>query len=300
MRTSLLALTALAGAVTSAFASPEPTMAKVVKRADATKPTDVEILNYALTLEFLERNFYADVLKKFSVAAFKKAGYPASVRERFVQLAKEESNHVNFLVGALGDAAVSDCSYVFGLSSPKAVVATARLLENVGVAAYLGAAGDITEPAYLAAAASILTVEARHASYLNSISGQSGFPTSYDSGLNYAQVYSLAAPLILPNTCGAGALPPSIQAFPALTFVTKIPRAGHKSALQFAEKEGYTGDYYAAIISNGATEYVKVGIKQTINVPKDVAGLSFVVITTSPDTLSDDNTVAGPAALYLP
>lgn len=50
-----------------------------------------EILNYALTLEYLERNFYADVLKKFSAAAFKKAGYPAQVRERFVLQAKQEA-----------------------------------------------------------------------------------------------------------------------------------------------------------------------------------------------------------------
>ncbi|GAA5822568.1 hypothetical protein JCM11251_006381 [Rhodosporidiobolus azoricus] len=299
VRTAFLSLAALAAGVVSAFASPEATMDKVVKRQTAAKPTDVEILNYALTLEYLERNFYANVLKKFSAAAFRKAGFADTVRERFAALAEQEADHVRFLETALGEAAVSDCSYIFGLSSPKAVVATARLLENVGVAAYLGAAGDITEPAYLAAAASILTVEARHASYLNEINGASGFPEPYDSGLNYAQVYSLAAPLIIPNTCGAGALPPSIKAFPALTVVTKTPRAGRKSALSFAPLAGYTGDYYGAFIAGGSTTYVKVGEKQTINVPKGLSGLTYLVITTSPDALSNDNTVAGPGVLYL-
>jgi len=42
------------------------------------------------------------------------------------------SHSVQLLEGALGSAKVGDCSYIFGLSSPKAVVATARLLENVG------------------------------------------------------------------------------------------------------------------------------------------------------------------------
>ncbi|GAA5864962.1 hypothetical protein JCM8547_004250 [Rhodosporidiobolus lusitaniae] len=293
---SVFALLTLAASAVSAFASPEQGMAKVVKRA---APTDVEILNYALTLEFLERNFYADVLKKFSAADFKKAGYASTVRERLVQIASHERDHVNFLVSALGDAAVGDCTYAFGLSSPKAALATARLLENVGVAAYLGAAGDISTPAYLAAAASILTVEARHASGLNEINGVSGYPAAYDSGLTYAQVYTLAAPLIIPNTCGVGALPSSIQAFPPLTLKTKIPRAGHKSALSFAPLEGYTGDYYGVFITGGQQIYRKVGAQQTIDVPKGISGLTFLVITTSPNALDASNTVAGPGVVYL-
>ncbi|GAA6017169.1 hypothetical protein JCM10207_002559 [Rhodosporidiobolus poonsookiae] len=301
MKATFVSLATLAvGAISALAGAPEAAtgMNKVAKRADA-KPTDVEILNYALTLEYLERNFYANVLKKFNAAAFKKAGYSAEVHARFVQLAKQEAEHASFLATALGDAAVTDCTYLFGLSSPKAAVATARLLENVGVAAYLGAAGDITTPAYLAAAASILTVEARHASYLNEINDASGFPATYDSGLNYAQVYSLAAPLIIPNTCGAGALPASIKAFPALTVVTKVPRAGHKSALQFAPLAGYTGAYYGAFISGGQTIFAPVGAQQTINVPKGLSGLTYLVITTSPDTLDNSNTVAGPGVLYL-
>ncbi|GJN93558.1 hypothetical protein Rhopal_006615-T1 [Rhodotorula paludigena] len=303
MRTAFLSLAALASFAASAFAAPQG-MDKVLKRnndgkASSGKPSDVEILNYALTLEFLERNFYADVLKKFDANAFKQAGYSATVRERFVALAEQEASHVNFLVNALGEAAVTDCTYVFGLSSPKAVVATARLLENTGVAAYLGAAGDISDPAYLAAAASILTIEARHASYLNEINGATGFPAAYDSGLNYAQVYSIAAPLIVPNTCGAGALPKSIQVFPTLTWLTKKPRAGSKSAIKFTPKSGYSGDYYVAFIWGGKTQYAKVGEQQTVNVPKDLVGLIYAVVTTSSSALDNSNTVAGPGVFYL-
>lgn len=300
MKSTVLALSAIAALATSAFAAPEATMEKVIMKRQNAKPSDVEILNYALTLEYLERNFYADVLKKFSAAAFKKAGYPAQVRERFVLQAKQEAEHVQLLEGALGSAKVGDCSYIFGLSSPKAVVATARLLENVGVAAYLGAAPDIENKAYLSVAGSILTVEARHASYLNEAQGAVGFPETYDSPLTYAQVYSLAAPLIIPGTCDAGALPSSITAFPALTIVTAVPRAGHKSAIKFAEKEGYSGEYYGAFIADNQIQYVKIDkATQTVNVPKGLSGLTYLVVTTAADSVANDVTVAGPGVLYL-
>ncbi|GAA5847621.1 hypothetical protein JCM3766R1_000814 [Sporobolomyces carnicolor] len=301
MKSSLIALGSVLALATSAFAHPEQGMAKVISKRDAQKPNDVEILNFALTLEYLERNFYSDVLKKFSAADFKKAGYSADVRENFQRLAIQEADHVRFLGSALGNAKVQSCKYIFGLSSPKAVVATARLLENVGVAAYSGAAPDIQDKGYLAAAASILTIEARHASYLNNANGASGFPNAYDSALSYDQVYSLAAPLIIPNSCGAGgSLPPGLQAFPALTIVTKTPRSGHKSALKFAEKANYDGDYYGAFIADGTTQYVKIDkATQTINVPKGLEGLVYLVITTAGDSVASDKTVAGPGVMYL-
>lgn len=80
---------------------------------------------------------------------------------------------------------------------------TSRILENVGSSAYLGAAPDVTSKAYLAAAGSVLTIEARHSAYLNEVSaGDTGFPVAFEQSLNYAQVYSLAAPFIVADSCG--------------------------------------------------------------------------------------------------
>nr|WAS30621.1 hypothetical protein [Rhodosporidiobolus colostri] len=303
------ALVAVAGllSATSALAAPEVGMAKVVKRADGT-PTDVEILNYALTLEFLERRFYADVVAKFDAAAFKKAGYPATVYSRLTLLAKQEAEHVAFLAGALGTAGVGECKYAFGLTTPKAALATARLLENVGVAAYLGAAGDISTPAYLAAAASILTVEARHASYLNEENNVPGFPATYDSGYVvrvfalFFLFYTLASPLIVPGSCGAGALPASIQAFPAVTVTTKTARSGHRANISFPLKAGYTGSYYAAFITSGATTFAPVQFgpdsKVTVSVPKGLSGLTYILISTSA-TLADNEHTAAFGTIFL-
>lgn len=76
-----------------------------------------------------------------------------------VQLAAEEADHVSFLSGALAAPSKTPCSYEFtaATASIETFLATARVLENVGTSAYLGAAPAITSKAYLAAAGSILT-----------------------------------------------------------------------------------------------------------------------------------------------
>ena len=74
----------------------------VTKRTPAAGgPTDVEILNYALTLEYLERDFYAEGLSKYSAADFKKAGFSQTVYDRFKMIGAQEKDHVAFLVSLL-------------------------------------------------------------------------------------------------------------------------------------------------------------------------------------------------------
>ena len=76
---------------------------------------DVEVLNFALSLELLEREFYKRGLSRYSKEDFKKAGYPAWVRGRFEQIYEHEKTHVQFLESALTAAGadyVKPCEYI--------------------------------------------------------------------------------------------------------------------------------------------------------------------------------------------
>ena len=86
----------------------------------------------------------------------------------------------------------------------------ARLVENVGVTAYLGAAHIITDPIILTAAGSILTVEARHQTILNVLNAGTAIPQAFDFALTPNEVLALAGPFI--SGCDLG-----IPANPSLT-----------------------------------------------------------------------------------
>lgn len=60
----------------------------------------------------------------------------------------------------------------------------------MGITAYRGAAPALTSPDFLSVAASILSIEARHSSYLNDVSGISPFPNAYDAALTVNQVFT--------------------------------------------------------------------------------------------------------------
>ncbi|MBK5220330.1 MAG: ferritin-like domain-containing protein [Thermoleophilia bacterium] len=128
---------------------------------------DLGIVNYALTLEYLEAAFYADVVKS---ALFK--GAELKTIEKFGQ---EEAEHVEALTAAakeLGGKPAPEPKAEFPLESAKAVVELAGTVENLGAAAYLGQAANIQSPDVLAAALAIHTVEGRHAATLNTLLGE--------------------------------------------------------------------------------------------------------------------------------
>jgi hypothetical protein len=122
---------------------------------------DVGILNYALTLEYLEEQFYAKV-----VAAKLFTGAVGSLVAGFGQ---QESEHVAALhatILKLGGTPAAKPVGKFPITTAAAVAKLAYTVENLGAAAYLGQAGSISSPDVLAAALSIHTVEARHAATL--------------------------------------------------------------------------------------------------------------------------------------
>jgi len=147
-------------------------------------PGDVGILNYALTLEYLERAFYNEATAKGKITDTKLKAFLKTVT-------RDERAHVTFLKKALGSKAVKEPKFNFmGIpSDPAKFAATAYVLENTGVHAYLGQAGNIKLPAYLLAAASIVTIEARHAGAIASINNAAIAPSgSFDTGFSAAKV----------------------------------------------------------------------------------------------------------------
>jgi rubrerythrin len=132
---------------------------------------DIGILNYALTLEYLETAFYEEVVKS---GLFK--GEELAVLKKF---GAEEAQHVAALKGTvqkLGGKPAAMPKAEFPLKNAKSVAELAGTVENLGAAAYLGQAGNIESPEVLAAALSIHSVEARHAATLNTLLGLSITP----------------------------------------------------------------------------------------------------------------------------
>jgi hypothetical protein len=293
MKSTLFSVAALA-----AFSSAAP----VDKRA--SPPTDADILNYALTLEHLEDTFYRDALAKYDLAAFTAANFTEEAYTRVKTISADEATHVSFLTGALSAAGaqpVKACTYDFGYTDVASFLATASILEGVGVSAYLGAAADIMSKTYLTAAGSILTVEARHSAYIRNTVGQAPFPSPFDNPLSYNEVYTLAAQFI--KACPETNAPLPVKAFPSLTATSSdmMIKAGSKVNLSLKEVK-IEGKVYAAFITITGpvvADAVEVDGAYEVVVPEGVAGQSYVVLTSCNTTATDDTIVAGPAVVEV-
>lgn len=133
--------------------------------------SDVAILNYALTLEYLETEFYEKVL----AAGLFKGKTGATIKD----FGEQERTHVEAIAGAvrkLGGTPAAKPTGRFPIESASQVASLAYSVENLGAAAYLGQAAMIQSPEVLAAALAIHSVEARHAATLGTLVGKSLTP----------------------------------------------------------------------------------------------------------------------------
>jgi hypothetical protein len=153
---------------------------------------DVEILNFALTLEYLEADFYN--------VKGKQVGLKGQAKSYATLFGEQESAHVQALTDAirqLGGKAIKKPTFVFPASDEKSFLALASVLENTGVGAYNGAGPLLKNKEVLASAGSIVQIEARHAAAINLLIDKTPTPNAgFDLPLTEKQVLVIAGPLI--------------------------------------------------------------------------------------------------------
>ncbi len=136
---------------------------------------DLKIVNYALTLEYLEAEFYKEVIASGQI----KDKPTAELAKKFGQTEQEHVAALTAVVKKLGGTPAPKPKTKFGPvidGGAKKILTTAAAVENLGAAAYLGQAANIKSAEILAAALSIHSVEARHASTLNTALGMPATP----------------------------------------------------------------------------------------------------------------------------
>ncbi|WP_237560393.1 ferritin-like domain-containing protein [Halolamina rubra] len=175
---------------------------------DDVDGTDVDVLNYALSLEHLERALYAAGFETFDEEAFLEAdalsAFDEATRETvygFVgTMAEHETQHVSVLgqaVELLGGEPAAPAEYNFEFETVGEFLSLATVIENTGVAAYAGAAPFVESPDLLSVALSIHSVEARHAAVLNWLTGASPFPDAFDAASSQSEVMDAVSQFIV-------------------------------------------------------------------------------------------------------
>jgi rubrerythrin len=156
---------------------------------------DVDILNFALTLEYLEATFYQEGLRQVG-------GLSAEVQGLSEEIQSNESDHVDALtktIEDLGGKPVKAPELDFGdaFGDEDSFLELAQTLEDTGVSAYNGAAPLIQSEEVLAAAASIVQVEGRHAALIRLQRGEEPAPVAFDETLSEQEVLDTVKPYML-------------------------------------------------------------------------------------------------------
>ena len=155
-----------------------------------------------------------------------------SYSDAFREIKSDEDTHVSFLKSALGSAARPKPKFKnLKQDSQSSFINLSRIFENTGVGAYLLAAPSISSKANLAAAGSILTIEARHAGYLDSITGMPLSPNgAFDKPIAQATIVSAVSPFIASLNGGSN---------PAATLANDVDILNFALLLEFLEAEFY-------------------------------------------------------------
>jgi hypothetical protein len=165
-----------------------PFVRKALAMADGG---DVGILNFALTLEYLESSFYDE--------AKTRARASGKLKSLIGLLADDEKQHVEALTATikqLGGKPVAEPKFDFSYGDTAGFLELAQTFEDTGVSAYNGAGPAIKSKEVLAAAGGIVQVEARHAAAIRLQNSEEPAPDAFDPALDEAQVLKAVEPFI--------------------------------------------------------------------------------------------------------
>ena len=156
---------------------------------------DVDILNYALTLEYLENEFYVQAAKRVK-------GLSDYEMKLTKELRDNEGEHVDALaatVKKLGGKPAAKPQFDFGgaFGSRATYLKTANTLEDTGVSAYNGAAPMISSAEVLGAAGGIVQIEARHAAMIRLVRNKPPAPAAFDKASDMDAVLKAVKPFIV-------------------------------------------------------------------------------------------------------
>ena len=190
-RESFLLRSTLAGAAAYGTLSATGLVTKAL--ADSSSG-DVDILNFALTLEFLEAEFY-------TLAADQVKGLSDDETKLTEKLRDDEKAHVDALTATiekLGGKPAAKPEFDFGgaFGSRASYLKTSNTLEDTGVSAYNGAAPAIKSTEVLAAAGSIVQIEARHAALIRLVRNVAPAPQAFDKASEMEAVLKAVKPFI--------------------------------------------------------------------------------------------------------
>ncbi|CUA69560.1 hypothetical protein RSOLAG22IIIB_08567 [Rhizoctonia solani] len=291
----------------ASLSSPLLALAAPMKYPRAASANDITVLKFANVLEQLETEFYKQALAKFKESDFTAAGFiSASVPvEQFNSIATDEATHTSTLASvlrSLGQEPVSGCKFDFTsvLTDVKTMAPVARLVENVGVSAYLGGAALIDDRQILVAAGTILTDEARHQTVLNMLNGGVAIPAAFDVALAPSQVLAIAGGFI--SGCDLG-----IPANPVLK-VTNTGAVAPGTSLTF-DSPALAGLNRATLscqmMTGGVANAAVFPIDQCV-VPQGLEGPVYIYITNSSQPLLNSqqnqnvgSIVAGPTGAFI-
>ncbi|KDR66313.1 hypothetical protein GALMADRAFT_81121 [Galerina marginata CBS 339.88] len=288
-------------------------------------PPDVQYLNLALFIQQLESAFFERGLSRYSQADFVKAGFPDWVRGRYMQIAEHEKTRLDFLQSAVtssGRDHVAPSDYQFSDNDVHAFIDLSEAITTIVAGSYVGGLHYFSNREYVTVGASILSVESRQASWINSaVRKQHPWNTAFETPLSPNQVLTLLTSFFDFDKMPAqnrALLPANLRPYPRLWLAPRLV-PGQEAEISFQNPNVQKNErLYAAFLFGFETIFAPIteredttiqgadaghdNRKYFVQIPKDldVKGTVFVVVLKGTGNISevrldDQSTVAGPA-----